>query len=196
MITFVVGQRGVGKSTFLSRIHTYYTEVGIECVVVDADREIELQQKKSIQQIFDEVGVDGFRKVEKDVISRLGEEYKNHAGSVYIAVGAGYSGPFADPSQVLWLRRSTDRDGRVFFDRPPLDPNLSSFDDYMTRFNEREYKYLQTADEQLMMLEGASEAKKYETLFLGFPGHKAGVCLTLYPKDLRKFSGPESFIGR
>jgi shikimate kinase len=196
LITFIVGQRGVGKSTFLSRVQTYYSEVGIECVVIDSDREIELQENKTIKEIFSDRGRDGFRKLEAEVIKRLGEEYKNHSGSVYIAVGAGYAGPFTDPSQVLWLRRPTDRDGRIFFDRPKLNEELSHFEDYMTRFNEREYKYLQTSDEQLMMTEGLVESKKYETVFLGFPGHRTWGCLTLYPKDLRKFSGPESFIGR
>ena len=196
MITFVVGQRGVGKSTFLSRVQGYYTEVGIECVVVDVDREIEIEQGQSIHQIFADKGLQGFREVEAATVKRLGEEYKNHSGSVYIALGAGYAGPFTDPSQVLWLRRPTDRDGRIFFDRPKLDSELSHFDDYMSRYTEREYKYLQTADEQLMMMEGLSDSKKYETVFLGFPGHRAWGCLTLFPKDLRKFSGPESFIGR
>ena len=196
MITFIVGHRGVGKSTFLTRVKGYYDAAGMQCVVVDVDREIEVEEKKSIQQIFDDHGVEHFRKLEKEQIFKLGEKYGESSYSVYIALGAGYMGPFPDPSQVLWLRRPTDKDGRVFFDRPRLDPKASDFNDYMNVYNEREYRYLQVSDEQLMLVEGQGDHSPYETTFLGFPGKRTWGNLTLFEKDLRKFSGPESFLGR
>lgn len=196
MITFIVGHRGVGKSTFLRRLKGYFENVEVDCVCFDLDEEIERSEQMSVREIFEKKGEAHFRKLEQEKANQLCQRDESDRRPVFVAVGAGFKGPFPDETQVLWLRRETDRDGRVFFDRPLLDPSKKPLQDYLSRFPDREYFYSQTCDEQLMMPEGFEREAPWEESFLGLGRESIGGFLTLFEQDLRKFSGGETFLAR
>jgi shikimate 5-dehydrogenase len=197
MITLLVGHRGIGKSSFLDRLKIYFAEAGVRVLLFDLDREVEQVVGRSIEQIFADQGEAAFRKLERETLQTLCDRIDPQMRlPVYIAVGAGFQGPFPDEAQVLWLRRETDRDGRIFFDRPPLNATVSPFDEYLQRFSKREYFYQNTCDEQLLLLEGYDQPNLFEPLFIGLKGENLGGFLTLFDRDLRKFSGAESFLAR
>ena len=54
---FLVGYMGVGKTTIGKRLSA---EIGVE--FIDLDKYIEKRYRKSIKDVFDEKGEDGFRK--------------------------------------------------------------------------------------------------------------------------------------
>lgn len=196
MITYIVGHRGVGKSSFLKRLQSYFAKHGTEAICLDLDDEIEKSHEKSISEIFATEGESAFRKLEREMVESVASQWGAIKKPVFVAVGGGYLGPFPDPSQVLWLRRVTDRDGRVFLDRPRLDVSTSPYQEYMDRFAHREYSYLSVADEHLTLPEGEIQETDYESIFLGFPADPIGGYLTLFEKDIRKFSGAENFVSR
>lgn len=196
MTTFIVGHRGVGKSTFLHRLKSYFEKVQIECVCFDLDDEIQRSEQMSVSEIFQKKGEAHFRKLELKKAKELCKRDSSDRRPLFLAVGAGFQGPFPDEAQVLWLRRETDKDGRIFFDRPPLDASKKPLDDYLSRFVDREYFYSQVSDEQLMMPEGYEREAPWEEVFLGLGKNPIGGFLTLFDQDLRKFSGGETFLAR
>lgn len=197
MITLLIGHRGVGKTCFLARLKQYFSDASRDVICYDLDEEIERSTGQTVRQIIEDQGEDTFRKHERDVLFQLCRNVPSQNKiPTYIAVGAGFQGPFPDEVQILWLRRETDKDGRIFFDRPRLNSQLSAFDEYLERFQTREYFYGSVCDEQLYMLEGYDQPNTYESLFLGLKGEGLGGCLTLFNKDLKKFSGAESFLAR
>ncbi len=196
MTTFIVGHRGVGKSTFLRRLKVYFERVKAECICFDLDEEIERFEQLSVSEIFQKKGEAYFRTLEQKMAEDLCKKDGNDRRPLFLAVGAGFQGPFPDETQVLWLRRETDKDGRIFFDRPLLDASKKPLDDYLSHFVDREYFYSQVSDEQLMMPEGFEREAPWEENFLGLGKKPIGGFLTLFEQDLKKFSGGETFLAR
>lgn len=185
MIYLLTGHRGVGKSSLLKRIQNYNPSV--KCW--DLDREIELFYKKQINQIFQEEGETHFRQMEKRVFQKILNQIKNseknenstknenprentdthteaHKNRVknhhYIAVGAGFEGSIPSSIYVIWLRRSTDSQGRTFINRPPLTKEGSDFEEYLKRFQTREKKYALSAHCELNLMEGLDRLNPWE----------------------------------
>ncbi|MDD2474685.1 MAG: shikimate kinase [Dysgonamonadaceae bacterium] len=76
---FLVGYMGVGKSTIGKLLSV---ELGVE--FVDLDKYIEKRYRKSIKDIFDERGENGFRKIEYEMLREAGT-FQN----VLISTGGG-----------------------------------------------------------------------------------------------------------
>jgi shikimate kinase len=145
MIQILIGHRGVGKSTFLNRIRAL-----TETPCFDLDEEIEKQHNQPIRRIF-ESGEREFRALETQALWNLVESAR---GPMIIAVGAGFEGPMPPEAKVIWLRRESDRHGRVFLNRPRLNSSVSLFDEYMERFPIREKRFHEWAHEELFLPEG------------------------------------------
>lgn len=153
MITVVVGHRGTGKTELMQRLQLY---VGLDVAeFIDLDQEIEKKIGRTIQEMFFDHGEDYFRGLEKQVFLELLQ--KPHK-EIFIVVGAGFS-PHNIPEQVrvLWVQRATDLDGRIFLNRPRLNPELDPLEEYKKRAFEREGKFRDRADEIYLMPEGIFE---------------------------------------
>jgi|GEM_PF-827497 hypothetical protein len=155
---FLIGHRGVGKSTFLSQLSSRYPS--LSCY--DLDQEIERFSGHPVGELFVRHGEPAFRKLEKQILQGLLN--KASPGSV-IALGAGFElDEFSFPPSSLfhWLRRVSDSKGRIFFNRPLLpswgadgaekqDPYLRS---YLERFEVREERYRRWASLEWLLPEG------------------------------------------
>lgn len=194
MITVIVGHRGVGKTSFLTRIEQYYVEANKPCKMYDLDHEIERKYGRSISEIFDSKGERTFREIEKKVFIELLRIAHADWGDGYISLGAGYQGEIPQGVRVIWLRRKTDRDGRAFLDRPRLDKNLTAFEEYLSRFAERERRYKEMAHEVYIMAEGGHQGDESEKLFLGLKSVRLGGGLTLFQNQFRNVVDFRKFI--
>lgn len=144
-----IGHRGTGKSELLKRLQdsgqfSHYQ-------FLDLDSEIEKTQEKSISEIFHSVGEVQFRELEKSVFANLFQ-----ANSAFIiSVGAGFAvDQIPDEAYVFWIRRASDQRGRIFLDRPRLNPELSELEEFKQRYQLRQPKYAQRADEIYEIPEG------------------------------------------
>ncbi|MBK9324168.1 MAG: shikimate synthase [Bdellovibrionaceae bacterium] len=161
MITVIIGQRGVGKTQLLKRIHRYIDEGGTHCF--DLDQEIEKTSKKTVAEIFATLGEGEFRELEKKVFS----EIRLSHSKAYIAVGAGFPvGLIPNEDKIIWLQRPTDKIGRVFLDRPRLNADVTPLQEYTKRALSREMHFKNVYDQIYIMSEGLTELHPIEEDFL------------------------------
>ena len=149
------GMPGSGKST----VGKYLAEK-LQRKFIDTDEQIVKQTGKEISEIFAEVGNDGFRKIEAEVISRVSSE---NSGAV-IATGGG---AILRDDNVRALRRN----GRIYFLNRPLENIVPTADRPLAldraaleaRFRERYARYLATCDKELRTVESPAETAKMIT---------------------------------
>ena len=143
------GMPGSGKST----VGKYLAEK-LQRKFIDTDEQIVSRTGKEITEIFAEVGNDGFRKIEAEVISRVSSE---NSGAV-IATGGG---AILRDDNVRALRRN----GRIYFLNRPLENIVPTADRPLaldraaleTRFRERYARYLATCDKEIKTVESPAE---------------------------------------
>jgi len=187
--TLLIGHRGVGKTAFLKHVRSQHKN----CICLDLDQEMEVTTGVSIAQLWSG-GEATFRELERvtlnSLLARSGEQK-------VIALGAGFEGPLPENVFVLWIRRETDGDGRVFLNRPRLNPELSPYDEYMQRFAIRDQRFRQWADEQLILPEGYDERSAHSPALADFVLNpsvfKTPFDFTLKPEHFRRW--PE-FLSR
>jgi len=153
----IVGHRGVGKSALMKRLKSYFPT---DIKFVDIDREIEAQHG-IIKEIFEQKGEEYFRHIEADVFKAMYRLYGQNP-SVFI-LGAGF--PFEQiPKEltVIWVRRNTDIEGRVFLDRPRLLKDVSAFAEYQNKFELRNPGYESCADLVYQLPEGLVDSSQNE----------------------------------
>lgn len=145
----VFGQRGVGKTSFLSRLQAYWKNENYH--FLDLDQEIEKHYQKKIADIFKNEGETVFRKYELEVFNLLIKNYSK----IVLSVGGGFD-VLKIPSDVhcLWLQRLSDETGRIFLDRPRLDTNKTDLEEFFDRANIRKIAFEQRADEIYLVPEG------------------------------------------
>ncbi len=113
MITAVIGHRGTGKTELMRRLQLYLRDR--EAELVDLDNEIEQKIGKSLRELFLEHGEAYFREMERQVLL---ESLQGEHAEMYIVLGAGFDlSVIPEFVHVLWVRRKTDLDGRIF--KPP-----------------------------------------------------------------------------
>lgn len=146
----LIGHRGVGKSSLLNRIRQYFPdEENLE--FFDLDQEIASRQGRDIKKIFQELGETQFRILENQVFKEIIQNVKKYI----VSVGAGYDFSFFPPdAKCLWVKRRTDSFGRVFLNRPRLNPSVGLLDEYFERFAIRNERYQQKCDYEYLMPEG------------------------------------------
>jgi len=143
------GMPGSGKST----VGKYLAEK-LQRKFIDTDEEIVSKTGKEITEIFAEVGNDGFRKIEAEVISRVSSE---NSGAV-IATGGG---AILRDDNVRALRRN----GRIYFLNRPLENIVPTADRPLAldraaleaRFRERYARYLATCDKEIHTVESPAQ---------------------------------------
>ena len=168
MIYLLVGHRGVGKTSLLKRIKEY--DPLAQCW--DLDQEIVKSYGKTLHEIFEKEGESRFRQMEQAVfqqrladISR--EDYEHLSLNHYIALGAGFEGLSQVVSQgvsVVWVRRVTDDQGRVFLHRPSLAKLGSEYEEYLKRFHQRDQRYRRWAHWDLTLIEGLNFKNPWEAV--------------------------------
>lgn len=183
MLFALIGHRGVGKSKLLKRISSYYSTIERKCICVDLDERIE--RNESISEIFKTKGEDHFRRKEWENFEKIVSEHSPTDCPIYISLGAGFPvEKLKEDIFKIWICRSTDSLGRVFFDRPLVrkeDPR----EDYFLLFQEREKKFEKHCDEILFLKEGIFESSPSEEVFLSLKERKVGGIRTLYPFDFK-----------
>lgn len=145
MTSFLIGQRGTGKSHLLKVLGEG----------VDLDQWIAEKEARDLGDIFKALleshGEQAFRDLE---MTSLAELLKKSSPSL-VSLGAGFPLEQLSPQdEKVWVRRSSDRRGRIFLDRPRLNPELSALEEYELRFQRREPIYADQADWVLEVPEG------------------------------------------
>lgn len=202
MIFALIGHRGVGKSTLLTRIAGYYRDADRKVTTLDLDHEIATRAQLPVFEIFRDFGEAHFRALEqstlRELVNSLRETSRQH--DIYIAVGAGFSGELPPEVHAVWIRRETDSHGRIFVDRErPRLSNAAPRKEYLERFAAREASYRERCHDIFCLREGvdgttASPAQAVERAFVmstlakgPLPvGFSIGGVVSLLPEDLRK----------
>lgn len=194
MLNIIVGHRGSGKSSFLKRIESYYQSRNLRIQCFDLDSEISKQKGISVQEIFSKYGESSFRQLEKEVFASLVLSTQDSKCPVFICVGAGFSGDMPETSRVLWVRRPTDSQGRIFIDRPRLDSNLSPLDEYKKFFDLREMRFRRIYDKSVLLSEGFDAVNDFEPALLGLRPADTEASITVLKEHLDKPRRAEIFF--
>lgn len=154
-----IGHRGVGKTSLLKRHQEYYPDVPH----FDLDAEIEKQTGISVQQHFENASETEFRQVEVKIYESIREKNTEYV----IALGAGFNvNQIALDDEVVFVTRITDADGRLFLNRPRLNPETTALDESKKRYVERQSLYLARADQIYDLPEGLEDPNDTEKSIL------------------------------
>ncbi|MEN0060168.1 MAG: shikimate kinase [Bdellovibrio sp.] len=195
-VTAVVGHRGTGKTALMSRLQFYLSDQ--ETVFLDLDSEIEKKIGKTISELFIDHGEAYFRELERQVFLEI---LQRPSPSLYLVLGAGFDlSVIPDSVRVLWIKRKTDMEGRIFLDRPRLNPELSALEEFQKRALPREQHYHERADEVYLMPEGVfdnhHQAMAVEKALLTRTLHDVGGVFTVLPDVFANESRWEFFKER
>jgi len=153
---FLVGQRGVGKSSLLKRVKAALGQLPPGLGFFDLDQEIQIRSGLPIEMIFEQEGESGFRSREKQTFEAWISERSQGGMLSVMVLGAGFEHDahevFGRPTtQVIWIKRSSDEKGRIFLDRPRLNPELPPLEEYRSRaaFRGRRFERLATLVHEL-----------------------------------------------
>jgi shikimate 5-dehydrogenase/shikimate kinase len=147
-----IGHRGVGKTSLLRRIEPS----GISGLFFDLDEEISRVLNMTIDNLFQNFGEAYFREKELEIFSLI---LKQKEGPLWVSVGGGFeieklSEATLNESEFIWLCRASDERGRVFLNRPALDPELKPLDDFFSRKFERDRRFEKYFDRRIWIPEG------------------------------------------
>lgn len=179
----VFGQRGVGKTSFRDRLKTYWKDSSF--VFLDLDQEIESHLGKTISSIFEIEGEASFRKYELEVFKKL----HNQHPQLVLTLGGGF--PVREiPSHLhkIWIQRPSDEYGRIFLDRPRLNPEISDLAEFFQRSQLRAADFETYHDEIYLMPEGIRTVSDTEkSLFLTpIEFNKQNSCYLTLTKELNR----------
>lgn len=156
----ITGHRGVGKTTFLKLTEKAKLESFKEYTFYDLDEEIQSREQKTISEIFSLRGEQGFRELEQSALAELAQE------NVMIAVGAGCDLlPWKDKARIVWIKRVTDANGRIFLNRPRLRPEVSEWQETLDLYIERTKRYSKWAHQAWYIPEYLDDLEKLIPLF-------------------------------
>ena len=132
------GHRGVGKTSLLKRHQTYFPEVAH----FDLDEEIANSVGQTVAEIFTGQGEAEFRNMEQVIFNKISQR-----DSFVIAVGGGFDVSLTPQVfERIYVSRRTDKEGRIFFNRPRLNPELDSLSEFKFRFDQREPAFIKYCD--------------------------------------------------
>jgi len=194
-ITFLIGHRGVGKSSLLKRMASYQNHL----LCIDLDDYICQKEKRQVSEIFIQNGEPGFRDLEKKYLSEILESYNTHKktdfnkSQLVVALGAGFelnSFLFPKACFFLWVRRLTDPVDRIFFDRPDLFLPHEPLEKLpKNRYPIREKLYSDFATTVLELLEGPLANSGFEKRFFEGEGlNLKQAIVTILPWHLKYHS--------
>lgn len=156
----LTGHRGVGKTTFLRLTQIANLSIFKDYTFYDLDEEIEVRQKKTISEIFESLGEEKFRELEQQTLTELAQE------NVMIAVGGGcVLESWKSKARIVWIRRVTDSNGRIFMNRPRLRPEVEEWQESLDLYIERTKLYTKWAHQSWFIPEYIEDLKKLIPLF-------------------------------
>ncbi|MBX2987710.1 MAG: hypothetical protein KF802_07410 [Bdellovibrionaceae bacterium] len=171
----IVGHRGAGKTSFARRLS------GVP--VRDIDEEIEKNNGQKIFDFFRDRGEEVFRQTELATLRAIAPELSPRT---WVSLGAGLRlEEIEKVGEIFWLRRDTDRDGRVFLDRPRLDPSSDPLGEFRTRARPRESLYARHADRVYTVPEGLWESDEIERRIIAGDLRGTGGAVTMFPRHRR-----------
>ncbi len=162
----IIGHRGTGKTSWIKTVQNHFEENHLPILTFDVDQQIEKKTQKTIFHLF-EKGESSFRKVEKKVFQQCLQKSKNFNGIVLISLGAGYSDDIPHFCTVIHLKRTSDSDGRIFFNRPRLLSNKDSLSEYQELYKKRELLYQSQRDLVWTRLDGFQGFGVEDQVFFG-----------------------------
>jgi shikimate kinase len=148
------------------------------------DEEIERRSGRSINDIFQREGEGFFRDLENATFARIRAEADGRR--VIVALGAGFSGEIPPEYRRVWVRRQTDADPRVFFDRPRLDTTSSAAREYLDRWRVRDVRYRETCDEEWFLPEAPRLTTDDAAAIVGATERSSSWVMTLDPRLARQ----------
>ncbi len=162
---YLVGHRGVGKTSLAKRLLEYFPDV----LVVDLDAEIEQSENQSVTEIFSQYGEDYFRNLEIKNLKRLQAVAKANQQWTVFVLGAGFRiAELQSQDQVLWLRRASDLNPRIFLDRPRLNPAVAPQTEFKLRFDDRQTQFKKVTKRIYEMPEGSPNSHIEKKLLAAF----------------------------
>lgn len=154
MIQVIVGHRGVGKSSLGKRIQNYFPEMQ----VLDLDAEMAQQEGQSVSEIFQQKGEAYFRGLELRCFQQIYQQLSQKNQKSYLIVGGGFPvDKIPQEAKILFVSRSTDRQGRIFLDRPRLNSFLTPLDEFHERYVPRQDQFQKHHDFFYQIPEGMLE---------------------------------------
>ena len=190
MITALIGHRGVGKTNLLRRLaHLFHHRKDV--VVRDLDAEVEALHRKSIDEIFKNLGEAEFRKLEAQAFENLRKQHEPGTHLI-VALGAGFEFSLPTDVKVVWVRRPTDSSGRIFLNRPALDEG-APLEQWQKRFSKRQDRYRALAHQELTLAEGNLHDFILEEHFFATQTRVLPLALTALPEN---FKSPDFFEQR
>jgi shikimate 5-dehydrogenase/shikimate kinase len=193
----LIGHRGVGKTSLLARIENYYraSSTSRKVLCLDLDREIERRLQRAIHDIFAQDGEGAFRRIERETFEHISGEIRDSDRDVYVSLGAGFELQAIENFwHVIWVVRASDERGRIFTDRPRLQPDVSAFDEFQQRFTVRQPLYQARADQVLCLDEGLEKSDFAEKSFFTDGFRNLGGALTILPELLKSNERLRVFI--
>ncbi len=149
----IIGHRGSGKTR---AGHTWAHRAQAE--FIDLDEQI------GGSKTFDLVGETEFRHLERETFEKIDRQTRSSFDPVMLSVGGGFDPALLHEGwEAIWVRRATDRDDRIFIDRPRLNPALNVRDEWRLRRDTREPRFQARADRVLAIPEGILENDVIET---------------------------------
>ena len=175
-----VGHRGVGKTSLLQRHQTYFPQIPH----FDLDQQIENKTQVSISDYFNQHSEIRFRQIENEVYQDLVLKHKEFT----IAVGAGFDPKNInqETEEIIFVSRATDYAGRLFLNRPRLNPEISPLDESKKRYLERNIHFVQRATRIYHMPEGIESANELEASILFEDYHIQKAYYTLSVPEIIK----------
>lgn len=172
-----IGHRGVGKSSLLARHAKYFPGHSI----FDLDTEIEKKIQTSIKNFFKTFNEEKFRAVELEVFQTLTKTQADYV----IAVGAGFPvHQIPSDAEVIYVSRSSDQDGRIFLDRPRLNPNVHPLEEFKEKYDQREPQFRRRAQFIYHMPEGLNAENEIEENILIFDFQVQDAYYTLISQEV------------
>lgn len=173
----IVGHRGAGKSELLLRHAIYFPNV----LHFDLDSEIEKATGISIASYFQCYGEAAFRCQEKEVMRQLAVTHP----CFVVSLGAGFDiSSLPAEFEVLFVRRTTDKDGRIFLNRPRLECVISPLEEFLTRYHKRQPTFMNRADKIYDLPEGLDSTDGLEEKILKDSFRINDAYYTLTPREL------------
>lgn len=151
MIYFLIGHRGVGKTSALN------------CVENGVDLDAEISKVHNIREFFETKGEKKFRTLEMETLKNVLETSQPS----YVSLGAGFELDkfnFPENSKFIWIQRKSDREGRIFLDRPKLEKDKGSVEEFAMRREVRNKFFEKYANFTVEFEEGESEDDFLQTL--------------------------------
>jgi shikimate kinase len=173
---FIIGHRGVGKTTFLSQIQNHLPHF----FCWDLDHKIEQDQQKTIPALFSSQGETHFRSLEQETLKKMLRQVADLPHIV--SLGAGFElDQFAFPprSRFIMLARKTDQRGRILLDRPLWNSSTPPLEQYKDKYKQRDPLFHRYCDFYWELPEGFEYLDLWSCLT--FSPHKKNSVVTFMP---------------